>query len=206
MFEEVEKFQLSIPFKCPLSCCSEDVSSSSLLVHLIQVHQIAVREVKTDEKTTLIVNPNYLQIGESVCVGILALNSQNIRSKNALLSFEHRHLEFHFPILIMAACDNYERLYGDENEFFNPEANFLTFWFASPTMETKLSASITLHDECLKKSLSSLITVRKAEISQKTEDFVPFETDHLTSNFGVIQSISSSMEIQVEVSIFKEIK
>lgn len=202
MFAEIEKSQLSIPFKCPLNCCIEDLCSSTLLIHLIKSHQIEVKEIEENVKVTSALNVNSMKIGENYCIGVLALKSEKFKSKNELLPYEYRHLENHLPILIMTACDNYGKLYGIDEEIFNHEGKFLSFWLASPSRQNhKLFSSITLHDHQMKKSLSQLVEVRKVENSQNIIDFMNKETDHLTSNIHLLETISSNFKIYIETSV-----
>lgn len=200
---------MAAPFKCPLTKCEENVSNSTLLSHLLKVHKhvdngIAVKEVKAGEKVSLRVpmTDAYLEIEKNVCLGILVYGMEEVKHSNELLSMESESYQHHIPILIMTCRGNYVKLFNDDADFIDPDANFLTIWLVMPETESKqkISAKLTVFDEDLKKSLSSLIRVRHAKDSQEVRQFMQTETDFLTINSGFLHQITTKEKIYVEIS------
>lgn len=197
---------MAAPFKCPLTKCKENVSNSTLLskVHKHVDNGIAVKEVKAGEKVSLRVpmTDAYLEIEKNVCLGILVNGMEEVKHSNELLSMESENYQHHIPILIMACRGNYVRLFNDDADFIDPDANFLTLWLVMPETESKqkISAKLTVFDEDLKKSLSSLIRVRHAKDPQEVRQFMQTETDFLTINSGFLHRITTKEKIYVEIS------
>lgn len=205
---------IEVPFKCPFTTCSEFVSSSNLLCHLMQVHNVDVKEVEEFEKITMILNHEYLSIGESICIGVLAMKSKKIVQNNALLPFEVRNFKRNLPVLIMTSLENFntessESLVdanNDTNHELKDQNHYLSVWLAAPlTMKDKVWGTVTFHDGEMKKSLSSLIRVRRVERSQKLNNFLTHETDHLTSGIGFISKIKNEVGFLVELSLSEEL-
>ncbi|CRL07255.1 CLUMA_CG020235, isoform A [Clunio marinus] len=220
MDEKKSEKKFAAPFKCPLTRCEENISSSLLLSHFMKVHHhedngVDLKEIQEKEKISLIasINEENLQIDRVVCLGILAYRNDEKaeggiarstmkKHSNALLSKQHEFYETHLPILIMASRGNYVKMYASNNEFIDPQANFLTIWLLMPEiMETKLVATVTVYNEELTRSLSSLIYVRKANDTQNARDFMRTEMNCLTINSGFLEQISNEDRIFIEISI-----
>lgn len=199
---------LSEPFKCPLTKCHEIISPSLLFSHFLRTHQkeddkVDVKEVDEGEKISLFVSvaPDYLKLDKNVCLGILAYQLDDKHS-NVLLTPFYQAFETHHPILIMACRGNYVKMYEEEPDFLDPEADFIVVWVIMPTnSKRKLMATLTVHDENLTKSLSSLVHVRNASASQNFLEFMQTDADLLIINSGFLEDISSMSNIYVEVSI-----
>jgi hypothetical protein len=205
-----ESSPLAAPFKCPLSSCTENISSSLLLSHFIKVHQrddnsVDLKEIQEKEKTSLKISlsDDYLEIDKNVCLGILVFRMDHVKHSNVLLTKQHEFYEKHFPILVMACRGNYVKMMDNEADFFDPDADFLIIWLTMPETSTKkkIFATLTAYNEEQTKSLSTLIRIRNAKDSQNVEDFITTETDYLVINAGFLQEIASDENILVEISI-----
>ena len=202
---------LAAPFKCPLTNCRDNISTSLLLSHFLKAHQheddcVDCKEVQESEKTSLMVtvSSDFLERDKNVCLGILTykMNIDQPHS-NVLLSPAFENFENHLPILIMACRANYIKMYDEQADFIDSDADFLAVWLLAPETgaKQKLFATVTFHDEEFTKSQSSLINVRSASSSQDVQDFIDSETDFLTVNSGFLNDISSEGRIFIEVSI-----
>lgn len=211
MGDSNENQSLSAPFKCPLTVCSDNISSSLLLSHFLKVHQheedcVDLKEIQENEKTSLMVSvsDNYLKMEKNICLGILAYNMGSSRKHpNVLLPREFDRYENNLPILIMATRANYIKLCEEDPDFIDPDADFLVIWLLMPEngKNQKLIGTLTVHNEDFTKSLSSLIGVRAAECSQVVREFMETETDFLTVNSGFLSEISTNGSIYIEVSV-----
>src|SRR5690349_12914696 len=152
---------MAAPFKCPLSNCGKLVSSSLLLSHFVKVHQkddVDIKEVQEKEKNSLLVSAtrDSLEINQNICLGILLYESAPANHSNALLSREYERFDRHLPILIMACRGNYVKMFEDDAEYLDPEADFLALWLVMPRTSNKLKlmSTVTVHNEEISKSLS----------------------------------------------------
>jgi hypothetical protein len=203
------KNSMAAPFKCPLSTCEETISASMLLSHFMKIHHhdenVDLKEVQEKEKISLLVavTDKYLELDQNVCLGILMYNMNSTKHSNVLLSKQHEYYEHHVPILIMACRGNYVKIYDNDADFIDPEADFLALWLLMPEQfnNMKLFATMSAHNEELTKSLSSLIQVRKVKDSQEVREFMEAESDFLTINAGFLKQISTDGSIFVEISI-----
>lgn len=207
MFGNSLQHSMAAPFKCPLSKCSEIISSSLLLSHFIKVHQkddVDIKEIQEKDKTSLLVSVagDFLELDRNICLGILVYEFTSANHSNALLSREFENFDRHLSILIMACRGNHLKIF-EEYEFADAEADFLAIWLVMPdtTNEQKLLASVTVHNEELTKAISSLVQVRKASNSQDVREFMQTETDFLIVNQGFLEEISSSGSILAEIAI-----
>lgn len=199
---------LSAPFKCALTSCNELISSSTLLVHFVKTHQrgdssVEVKEIEENEKITLAVNSDYLKHDKNVCLGILAYNLEDMKHSNALLPRDLAHIDRHMPILIMACRGNHLKMFDEEINFIDLDVDFITIWLSMPETcsNRKLIATLTVHDEDFKKSLSTLVNVRNAKDSQEIREFMQKETDFLTIESGFLKQISSDGGFYLEILI-----
>lgn len=204
---------LAAPFDCPITACSQIVSSSMLLTHFIQTHQrdenaVDIKEIEENEKISLVVSREFLKIEKNVCLGILAHKIENEKHSNALLVSNYKHLEHQLPILIMACRGNYIKMLVTESEIDDPESDFVVIWLMAPKLTSsesnprrKLSATITVHDEDFKKSLSTLVQVRSACDSHNIHEFIGKETNFLTVDSGFLNEISSDDSFFIEILI-----
>lgn len=202
---------MAAPFKCPLSKCHENISSSLLLSHFIKIHQreensVDFKEIQEDEKISLMVSVanDYLEMDRNICLGVLAYNMEQVKHhSNALLSHDYEEFENHLPILIMACRGNYIKMFDSEAEFIDPEADFLVIWLVMPETLTKqkVLTTVTLHNEELTKSISKLISIRNANSSQDARMFVQHETDFLIINSGFLNDIANNGSVLVEISV-----
>lgn len=199
---------MAAPFKCPL--CSENVSNSTLLSHLLNVHKhdengIALKEVEADEKVSLMVpiSDAYLELDKNVCLGILVHRIKTAKHSNEMLSMENENYQNHIPILIMTCRGNYVKKFDSKAEFLDPDANFLALWLVMPetVSKKKIFAQLTAFDEDLRKSLSSLTQIRHAKNSQEIYRFMENETDFIIVNAGFLRQLTMKGKIYVEVSI-----
>lgn len=197
---------MAAPFKCALTSCDKFISSSMILSHFIQTHQrdengVEIKEVEEKEKITLAVTGDFLKLDRNVCLGILAYAIDDKNHSNALLSHDCKHIEHHLPILIMACRGNYTKMI--DGDFIDPEADFITIWLLTPETipKRRIFATLTVHDEDLKKSLSTIVQVRNAKDSQDTRSFTNTETDFLTVNSGFLKQVSTEGSFLVEISI-----
>lgn len=207
MYGDSLESSMAAPFKCPLTNCAEFISSSTLLVHFMKTHHVDnsvdVKEIEENEKITLAVAGDYLKLERNVCLGILAHNLEDDKHSNGLLSRDFKHIEHHLPILIMAYRGNYVKMLTNDSDFIDPDADFITLWLLMPetTPKRKLLATLTVHDEGSKKSLSSLVQVRNAKDSQDIQKVMNNEIDFLTVNSGFLKDISSDGSFLIEISI-----
>lgn len=213
MISEASEISMAAPFKCPLSKCSETISSSLLLSHFIKIHQkddVDIKEIRENEKTSLLVSVSrdFLELDRNICLGILVYEGkpENLRENhsNAMLSREFVNYDRHIPILIMACRGNYVKMYEeDADAFIDPDADFLAVWLVMPetSVKQKILATVTVHNEELTKSLSSLMQVRNASNSQDVREFMETETDFLIVNQGFLEEISTNGNIFVEIAI-----
>lgn len=201
---------MSAPFKCPLTACNQILSSSMLLTHFIQTHQrdennVDIKEIEQEEKTSLIVAGDFLKVDKNVCLGIMTYSIEEKKHSNVLLMRDFKHLENQLPILIMACRGNFVKMMDSESEFIDPEADFVIIWLLSPetTIKHNLHATVTVHDEEFKKSLSSFVQVRSPNHSQNVRDFLDTATNFVTIHSGFLKQISTDESFMVEISIFE---
>lgn len=202
---------LAAPFKCPLSNCEENLSSSLLLSHFLKIHQreensVDFKEIKEKENISLMVSvtDDYLELEQNVCLGVLAYKARHVKHhSNVLLSHDYEQFKTHLPILIMACRGNYIKLFESEAEFIDPEADFLILWLVMPetSSKQKLSATITVHNEEMTKSISKLISIRNADLTQSARLMIQEETDFLIVYSAFVNDIADSGSILVETSV-----
>lgn len=197
---------MAAPFKCALTTCDTFISASMILAHFIQTHQrdensVEIKEIEEKEKITLAVAGDFVKLDRNVCLGILAYEIDDENHSNVLLSYDFKHVEHHLPILIMACRGNYLKMI--EGDFIDPDADFITIWLLTPDTipKRRIFATLTVHDEDLKKSLSTIVQVRNAQDSQDIRSFTETETDFLTVNSGFLKQISTDGSFLIEVSI-----
>lgn len=172
----------------------------------MKVHQkddVDIKEVQEKDKTSLLVSvtEDFLELERNICLGILVYEYTSANHSNALLSREYENFDRHLPILIMACRGNHLKRFEGDAEFIDPDADFLAMWLVMPETTSNLLASITIHNEELTKSISSLVKVRNASDSQDVCEFMETETDFLIVNQGFLNEISNSGTIFAEIAI-----
>lgn len=199
------------PFKCPLTTCDENTSSSLLLTHFMTSHHhdggsIGLKEIQENEKVSLLVSvtdEEYLAYDKNICLGILVYKMPRYKQSNGMLADGFKEFTEHVPILIMTSRCNYVKMMDDETDFIDPDADFLAVWLAMPDVasDQKLFATLTIHNDECTKSMSSLVQVRKASDPQDVQDFIDEGSDFLVINSGFLKKVSTSGSIFIEVSI-----
>ena len=202
---------MAAPFKCPLSKCDENISSSLLLSHFITIHQrdehsVDFKEIQENEKISLMVSVtrDYLELDRNICLGVLAYKMEQLEHhSNVLLSHDYEEFESHLPILIMACRGNYIKMFDKKAEFIDPEADFLAIWLVMPETlnKQKLLTTITVHNEEVTKSISKLSSVRNANLFQDVRMLIQHETDFLIVNSGFLNEIANDGSILLEISV-----
>lgn len=200
---------LSTPFKCPLTKCEENISPSLLLSHFMKVHQrddnsVDLKEVQENEKISLIVSvtDNFLELNKNICLGVLAYETDSAAHSNVLLAKQHEPFEQHLPVLIMACRGNYVDLLDNEADFIDPDANFFAIWLLMPEVgNKKLHTTLSVHNEQLTKSISTLIQVRGSNETQDIRQFMEDKTDFLIINSGFLKDISNNGNVFVEIAL-----
>lgn len=205
----MDQQSLSTPFKCPLSSCSEIISSSTVLSHFLS-HQrdeesVDFQEIHKDEHISLMVTvqDNYLVMNKNICLGLLAYSTDKSTHSNVMLAQIYEEFDHHIPILIMACRSNYVTIFESEPDFIDPEADFLIIWLLMPEIsDKKLIVTLTAYNEDHTKSLSTLISVRSINDSQNIREFMENSSDFLVINSGFLKKLSQeSNSIFIEVSI-----
>lgn len=205
---------LASPFKCPLTTCDELISQSLLLSHFMKIHQhdedsVDFKEVQEKEKISMMVSVTgeYLELDKNICLGILAYKMDLISHSNALLSRSQEEFEAHLPILIMASRGNYVKMFEDDADFIDPDADFLAIWLTMPETKSKqnLNATLTVHNEEYSKSISKLVQVRCASSSQDVCEFMHQETDFLITNAAFLKELTTNGSILIEISVIENL-
>lgn len=200
---------MEAPFKCPLSNCSDNVSSSTLLSHLLKVHKqvengISLKEFKAGERISLMVpmNESYLELGKSVCLGVLVCSMEKAKHSNELLSVEYEDYQHHVPVLIMACRGNYIMMFESDDAFVDPHADFLALWLVAPQIKSKkkIAAKLTIFDRDVKTSSGSLLQIRHSQDSQDIKQFMHSDTDFLLVNSGFLQRLTQNRNFFIEIS------
>lgn len=215
MSGESTGISLTAPFKCPLTKCDEQISPSLMMSHFMKIHQrdeesVDFKKVQEKEKISLMVSVSrdYLELDRNTCLGVLAYKMDSLKHSNALLSHQYCDFEAHLPILIMVSLGNYVKMFEDDADFFDPDADFLAIWLAMPetASKQKLQATLTIHDELITKSISKLVEVRSASSSQDITEFIHKETDFLIINAGFLKEISTNDDtILIEISVMENL-
>lgn len=205
---------MAAPFKCSLSKCEENVSSSTLLSHFLIVHQheengFDLKDIEEKEKTTLkfSVTDEYLELDKNLCLGVLMFNAVEVNHSNELLPKPYEYLDRHIPILIMACRCNYLKIFDNEDESIDPDADFLVIWLAMPETicNKKLLSTITVHNKNFSKSMSSMTQVRSANNTQDACQFMQTESDFLIVNAEFLKKICSNGNVFLEVSVAEDL-
>lgn len=201
--------ELTAPFKCPLTKCEDIVSPSLILSHFLKEHQLEddpvdFKEIQEMEKVSLLfrMTRDVMELDENVCLGILAYKMKSYQHSNAMISRQFKSYEHHVPIIIMTCRGNYVKMYDEESDFFDPDADFIAIWLVTPDpSQKKLFVTLTAHNEDCTKSVSSLIRVRSASDSQEVRDFIDSESDFLVINSGFLDEISTNGSILTEIAV-----
>lgn len=210
MLQSSTENSLAAPFKCPLTKCRENISHSLLLSHFLKVHQreedsVDFKEIKENEAVSMMVTVtgDYLELDKNVCLGVLAYKMVHSKHSNALLSSEYAEFGDHLPILVMACRGNYVKMFEDDSDFIDPDADFLSIWLLMPEVQKKqkLFSTITVHDANVTKSLSKIFQIRHANDSQDVVKFMQKDTNFLTVNSGFLKKISDNENIFIEILV-----
>lgn len=210
MFHGLAENSLAAPFKCPLTKCQENISHSLLLSHFLKVHQreeesVDFKEIEENEAVSMIVTVtgDYLELDKNVCLGVLAYKMDHSKHSNALLSVDYAEFSDHLPILVMACRSNYVKMFEDDCDYIDPDADFLNVWLLMPEVmkKQKLYSTITVHDLNVTKSLSKLVQIRNANDSQDVSKFMDSEINFLTISSGFLQKISDNETVFIEILV-----
>lgn len=195
---------LAAPFKCSLSKCGVDISSSTLLAHFMKFHQITVRSVEWNEKILLMVAlpEDFPELEVNICLGVLALKASNVNHFNVLLPDHCKSQVNELPIVIMACRGNYNKMFDKQCDVPDPEGDFLAIWLNMPITDgKKIHATLTVHNEELTMSLSSLVLIRNVNATQNFLKFMEAERNFLMLHYGFLGELAGNGNIYVEISM-----
>jgi hypothetical protein len=199
------------PYNCVVTNCNELLYSSTVLSHFLTIHQknnVEFQAVNVDEKILMVVSTHesFLQLNQSVCLGVLGVRLDKSDHFNAMLKDEFKIFSHHIPVLIMACRGNYGEKYASRN--YDSGNDFVCFWLITPQLKQntrRLHAIITIHDEDLNNSLSSSMDTRRIDSTQRVDEFMHNETNFLIVNAGMLHKITNENSLFLEIEFKDEL-
>lgn len=202
------------PCKCIISNCNELLCSSTILSHLLSIHQkndnVEFQEIFLDEKVLMLVSTHesFLQLNQTVCLGILGVLLESDEHNNALLKDEFTKFSHHIPILIMAYRGNYGDMYSSASSSsstssYDADNDYVCFWLVTPELKKsrKLGAILTIHDEDHNNAVSTTVETRRINSCQRVDEFIRNQTDFLVINAAMLQNIANEDSVFLEVIV-----
>lgn len=200
---------VAAPLKCPLKMCNEIISPSMLVSHFMKFHQVSeFKSVEEKEKVLLLISisEDFPELEKTVCLGVLAFRASGSSHVNVLLPKQYELLDNHHPIVVMACRGNYVNTHDEEADSLDPDADFLAVWLCMPNQDgSKVSATITVHNEDLTKAFSSFVRVRGASGTQSIREFAETDSNVLIVNSGVFKQMTMSGRLYLEVSLIENL-